>query len=368
MNKTAAVIVTCNSEAEIGPCLDAALAWLDEIVVIDNASLDRTGDEVRKRPSVRWIRNSSNRGFAAAVNQGVSSLSAGCVLLLNPDAVLLTGIEPLVEACRQPGVAAAAGKLVGGDGRPQAGFSVRRFPTPWSLSFEILGLNRLWPSNPVNKRFRCLDMNCNTAADVEQPAGAFLLIRRDVWLELNGLDEEFYPLWFEDVDLLKRVQDRGYRVAYVPSVGARHAGGHSVRKIPRERRDIYWYANLLRYSSKHFAASRRRAVCGVLLLGSMVRMVSGFLLERNLKPFNTYGAVMRLAFKHLVGGQMWRSGEAPSSGETVAQEEHEITESCSEQNHAHGTQRFRLGHHRDLQQRPVHSKMPRVGAGPKTPG
>ena len=64
---------------------------------------------------------------------------------------------------------AAAGKLTGSQGRPQTGFSVRRFPTPLSLSFEVLGLDRIWPANPVNRRYRCLDLNLEAPADVEQP-------------------------------------------------------------------------------------------------------------------------------------------------------------------------------------------------------
>ncbi len=77
----------------------------------------------------------------------------------------------------------------------------------------MLGLNRLWPGNPVNRRYRCLDLDLEAAADVEQPAGAFLLIRRDAWQALGGFDEGFHPIWFEDVDFLKRARDAGYRRA-----------------------------------------------------------------------------------------------------------------------------------------------------------
>ena len=299
MNQTGAVIVTYNSEAEIGPCLDAALPRLGEIVVVDNGSKDGTREEVLKRPKVRYVANATNRGFAAAVNQGIAALETPLVLLLNPDAVLLTGVESLVEACWQAGVAAAGGKLVDDLGRPQVGFCVRRFPTPLTISLEVLGVNRLWRGNPVNRRYRCLDLDLNAPADVEQPAGAFLMIRRDSWEAVGGFDEGFQPLWFEDVDFLKRLQDHKHRVLYVPFAAARHQGAHSAGRLPREEREIYWYASLLRYCSAHFHPFGRRTVCGALLLGSILRMAVGVVSGGTLLPVKIYGKVMRLGFSRL---------------------------------------------------------------------
>src|SRR5882757_4303357 len=95
------VIVTYNSEAEIGPCLDAALATDAEVVVIDNASSDGTLEQVR-RCGATLIANPVNRGFAAAVNQGIRAIGADFILLLNSDAVLQTGLEALRRAREAP--------------------------------------------------------------------------------------------------------------------------------------------------------------------------------------------------------------------------------------------------------------------------
>src|SRR5262249_19570868 len=105
------VIVTYNSAAEIGPCLDAALGTGAQVVVIDNASTDRTVPEIARR-GVQLIANSTNRGFAAAVNQGFRVLNCTYVLLLNPDAVLQTSLEPLRHACDLPRAAGAGGCLL----------------------------------------------------------------------------------------------------------------------------------------------------------------------------------------------------------------------------------------------------------------
>jgi N-acetylglucosaminyl-diphospho-decaprenol L-rhamnosyltransferase len=79
MTRTGIVIVTYNSEAEIGGALDAALATGAEVVVVDNASRDGTLTEIALR-SVHLISNPVNRGFAAAVNQGITVLSTPYIL------------------------------------------------------------------------------------------------------------------------------------------------------------------------------------------------------------------------------------------------------------------------------------------------
>ncbi|MBI3472472.1 MAG: glycosyltransferase family 2 protein [Candidatus Solibacter usitatus] len=271
------VIVTFNSEGHIGACLDACLAHCapdETVLVVDNASQDATLEEVRRR-GVALIANPENRGFAGAVNQGVRASSSDLILLLNPDAVLETGLDPLRRACAQSGVAGAGGKLVDGNRAVQAGFTVRRLPTATALLFEVLGINRLWPGNPVNWHYRCCDLDLEKPGRVEQPAGALLMFRREVWQEIGGFDETFFPLWFEDVDFCRRASDRGYSWSYIPSVVARHAGGHSLVKISLEQRQLYWYGSLLRYSSKHFRPWSHWVVCFGILVGSVARMVAG---------------------------------------------------------------------------------------------
>src|SRR5262249_34250098 len=186
------------------PCLDAALP-AGAFIVVDNASGDGTLEQVRRR-GVRLIANSLNRGFAAAVNQGIRAIGSDLVLLLNPDAVLKTSLEPLRLACAAPKAGAVGGKLVDSNRIVQTGFTVRRLPTPLALALEVLLLNRLWPGNPVNWHYRCYGFDHDKLTEVEQPAGAFLMFRREVWEDLGGLDEQFYPVWFEDVDFCKRLR------------------------------------------------------------------------------------------------------------------------------------------------------------------
>ena len=128
------------------------------------------------------------------------------------------------------------------------------------------------------------------------------MFRREVWQQLGGLDEAFYPIWFEDVDFCKRLRDHGYQVYYEPRAVAVHRGGHSIQKILLEKRELYWYGSLLKYSFKHFARGVSRLLCLAVIVGSLLRMIMGMALERSLKPLAVYGGVMRLAGNYLLFG------------------------------------------------------------------
>jgi len=300
---TGIVIVTYNSAAEIGGCLEAAAKTGAEIVVVDNASSDGTVEEVRRR-GVRVIANSENRGFAAATNQGFVVLKHAYVLLLNPDAVLKTDLQPLIRACDMPGAAGAGGQLIDSEGRPQIGFMARSLPTAATLVLESLLLNRICPNNRVNRRYRGVGLDYSRQLVVEQPAGAFLMIRRAVWEELGGFDEGFYPLWFEEVDFCRRAADRGYRMYYEPEAVAKHTGGHSLGALALGARRFYWYRSLLKYSAKHFGSRDFRAVCLAVAAGSVFRGIAESVLTRRFKPIEAYGKVVRLAAQSFVFG--WR--------------------------------------------------------------
>jgi GT2 family glycosyltransferase len=303
MHEIGIIIVTYNSAAEIGPCLDHAISAGGEIVVVDNASSDATVAEVKKR-NVRLISNIQNRGFAAAVNQGFTVLNCTYVLLLNPDAVIQSSLIPMRDACDLPGSAGAGGLLLDGAGRPQSGFMVRSLPTPGTLILEALVLNRVWPGNPVNQNYRDLGRDYSVQSEAEQPAGAFLMVRKVVWQELGGLDEAFFPLWFEDVDFCRRIRDRGYRLYYVPQAVAIHTGGHSIPRLPVEKRVFYWYRSFLRYSYKHFRPTAFRVVCLAVVTGSVLRGVVESVWRLSWRPFAGYARVALLAGRGLVSGSL----------------------------------------------------------------
>jgi GT2 family glycosyltransferase len=299
MARVAIVIVTWNSAAEIGGCLDA-LAGLPadqiDVVVVDNASADATREKVAAH-GVRLIANSTNAGFAAAVNQGVRASSAPLILLLNPDAHLRGGLDALAARFDDPTTGVAGGLLLGESGNPQKGFMARNLPTPAALIFEVLGINRIWPRNPVNWHYRCRGLDPMTAALVDQPAGAFLMFSRDVWQRVGGFDERFHPIWFEDVDFCARVKAAGFRIWYEPDAVAKHTGAHSIRALPLENRERYWYGSLLEYAAKHFSSVSFRTICLAVAAGAAFRAAG--VPRRGPRAFAVYGSLAGLALGRL---------------------------------------------------------------------
>jgi GT2 family glycosyltransferase len=228
------------------------------------------------------------------------------VLLLNPDAQLRGGLDAMAAACRLPRAGGAGGKLMDSEGHPQVGFMVRQLPGPMVLILEILLLNRIWPNNPVNRRYRGLQVNYNMRIPVEQPAGAFLMVPKAVWQELGGFDESFFPLWFEDVDFCRRAIDRGYQFFYVPEAVAEHRGGHSISQLSVEKRRVYWYGSLLRYSAKHFRPLAFRSVCLATVAGSLLRILGETVLQGSFQPLAAYWKVVRHASRCFLFG--WGDG------------------------------------------------------------
>ena len=294
--------MTYNSAEMIERCIESCGDL--PVVVIDNASKDATCQLVRRHKAVTLIANPVNYGFAHAVNQGVSALDTALILLLNPDAELQTSVEKLEAACLKDGTGLAAGQLTDQQGKPQRGFALRRFPTALTLIFEVLGINRVIPVNSLNRSYRCLNQDFSKPAEAEQPPGAFLMFRREVWQELGGFDTQFSPLWFEDVDFCKRAHDLGLKIQYVPDVIVRHQGGHSIAGLPWECRELFWYVSLLRYASKHFRPHAFRWVSAAVVLGSLFRTAAGVMTRQSLVPVTVYAKIGRLAVRSIFSGRV----------------------------------------------------------------
>jgi N-acetylglucosaminyl-diphospho-decaprenol L-rhamnosyltransferase len=290
--RCSAIIVTYNSGASIRACLEALAAppgpataalAVDapeecETIVIDNASADDTlqhlEEFVASRP-VRLIANERNLGFAAAVNQGAREASGEVLLILNPDAIAQPGaVAALLRCMDSSGAAAVGGALIGDDGKPERGFTFRRLPTPATLCYEALLVNRLLPRNAVNRQYRCLDADYAQQQDVEQPAGACLAVSRTMWEKLGGFDEQFFPVWFEDVDFCKRLRDQGRRMVYCPEARFQHRGAHSVGQLSFRARQIFWYGNMLLYAEKHFSKGQVRHLRLAIVGGMLLRAVA----------------------------------------------------------------------------------------------
>jgi GT2 family glycosyltransferase len=204
------------------------------------------------------VRNSANRGFAAAVNQGFAQTTATYVLVLNPDVRVLPGsVETLARFLDAHPKAGAAGGYVNDKYLP------RDLPTSTILIKENLGFPaRRFPSRP------------NGSVEVEQPAAAALMIRRDAYDEIGGFDERFFPAWYEDVDFCRRLKSAGWEIYFLPDAEFQHAGGYSVNAMGTAGFLEAYYHNQLRYAQKHFGAAARLGIRASIMGGMLIRMVA----------------------------------------------------------------------------------------------
>lgn len=277
MAKPSVVVIAHNSDGCVESCLQALCAeagW--EILLIDNASVDETRERARRfAHRVQVIANAENRGFAGAVNQAVKLAGGDAIVVMNPDVVAERGaLDRLAEALADGKTGAAGGLLRDERGSQQRGFVVRHFPTLAGMLGEVLLLNRLWPSNPWNRYYRCLEMDYQCRQEVDQPAGAALAFRREAWEQARGLDEDFYPVWFEDVDFCLRLRQLGWRIVYCPEAVFRHGGGHSINRLSLWERQSYWYANLLRYFRKHHGPGSVALLRMGITVGMILRSIA----------------------------------------------------------------------------------------------
>lgn len=271
------LVVTWNSARWIDGCLtsiEAACGDLPhEVIVFDNASSDRTLDEVA-RFGGQVVRSETNVGFAAGVNRALAESVGRYVFLLNPDCDLAPGaLATLFDFLEtHTDVAATVPLLDDASGDSQREFQLRRFPTLQSFIAEILLLDELFPNSKAVVAYRYRDLDLTKPQPIEQPAAAALLIRRHVVEEVGPFDESFSPAWFEDVDYCRRLAEAGHSIWIVPAAHARHSGGSSLEAMPFGDFIDIWYRNMWRYATKWFKPADREGLRWVIIGGMLLRL------------------------------------------------------------------------------------------------
>jgi len=206
-------------------------------------------------------------------------------------------VHDFLEA--HPKAAVAAPLLANDDGGSQREFQLRRLPTYWSLAAEIFAVGRFFPRATARHRYRHLDLG--QPQRVEQPAGAALMIRREVFEEIGPLDAQFSPAWFEDVDYCARLAAAGKEVWVVPAASARHAGGASLEYLSFASFQELWYRNMWRYAQKWLRPGEAEALRWTIITGMAVRVVAALIgaAHRDVGPLRAaraYATVLGKAF------------------------------------------------------------------------
>lgn len=251
--KLSVIIVSWNVREDLIRCLESLYKYPAsdfEVIVVDNASTEGTVEAVKSEfPEVILIANSHNRGFAAAINQGIDNSQAEYILLLNPDTVVyqnsLNGLIRFMDKNKNVGVCGP--QLLNGDGTIQ--LSARRFPTFRGALYRHTAFRYLRIFRNEYKKWLMKDFDHRIQKDVDQVMGAALMTRRSVVEQVGRMDESFF-MYYEEVDLCYRIKQAGWRIVYVPEAEITHLGGRSAGQIPAAKR-IMAMTSLLKFFRKH---------------------------------------------------------------------------------------------------------------------
>lgn len=266
--------------ADMGEMTLACVSELDDtpvarVIVVDNAFGGDAGEsreDLGKLATV--IPLDAPHGFAASNNRGLCVGDAPYVLLLNSDILVRPdAVEALVRALGDdPSAVAAGGRLVDPETlATQPGYRPRPFPSMANFVVILLGVEELWPGNPVTRRYHGAQIDDERVQAVEQPAAAALLVRRAEIEAIGGFDERFW-FWFEDSDLLLRLSSRG-RILYVPRAVFRHLGGGTFRRWSKSEHIRSIHHGMLHYADAHFSRLERLMLGAVVLAISLPRIV-----------------------------------------------------------------------------------------------
>ncbi len=235
------IVINWNGAAFLDACLRALQSQVtpqDQIIVVDNRSIDASVELVRSRfPHVALICNARNMGYAGGANVGLRAARGDVLILLNPDVEVQAGwLVALKAACNDERIGVAGCKLLypGGEIVQHAG-GIINFPL----------------ATADHHGYRQRDEGqWDQPCEVDYVTGAALALRRDVLDTVGFFDEEFYPAYYEEVDFCFRAREAGYAVRYVPQAVAIH---HE-HAVVGEESDLYlrcFHRNRLRFVLKH---------------------------------------------------------------------------------------------------------------------
>ncbi|HEV3261711.1 MAG TPA: glycosyltransferase, partial [Gemmataceae bacterium] len=211
---TSIVIVTHNELAYTRQCIESIRQYTDEpyeLVFVDNGSTDGTPDYLRSLPDVKVLVNQENRGFPAAVNQGIEAATGKQILLLNNDTLVTTGwLRCLLQALHSDshiGLAGPCSNQVSGEQEVRVRYD------------DLGGLDGFaWDWSKAHDQQR---------VDTDRLVGFCLVIRRELIDTIGLLDERFGIGCFEDDDYCRRALQAGYRAVIARDAFVHHFGGRT---------------------------------------------------------------------------------------------------------------------------------------------
>jgi len=253
------IIVNYNSTDYLLKCLESIFANTGKadvnVIVVDNNSQNQVEQIAKIYPRVAFIQNTTNIGFAAAINQGIRESNSKYILFLNPDThIVPVFFRPILQYMEtHPHTGILGPKILDTDGTVQG--SARAFPNALTALYgRSSPLTKYFPNNPVSRaNIMTIGINKKSPMEVDWVSGACMMARRQAIEEVGAMDEHFFMYW-EDADLCRRMWINGWKVIYLPEVSLYHHIGKSSDSRPL--RSIYhFHRSSFLYFDRH-ASSR----------------------------------------------------------------------------------------------------------------
>jgi GT2 family glycosyltransferase len=229
------IIVSFNTREILRECLQSvdreAAALSVEILVVDNNSSDNSSEMVEQDfPHVKLLRSGTNLGFGAANNIALQQARGRYFVLLNSDALFQPGALQLAirHMDESPDCGLGGARLIGRDGSWQP--SARCFHSLLGDAIVLTGLAAKYPESKLFGNFDRTWADQNQPAMVDWVPGAFAIIRPAAVAKTGFFDPDFF-LYYEEVDLCRRIKQSGYTIWYWPDVVVVHIGGESSRQL-----------------------------------------------------------------------------------------------------------------------------------------
>jgi GT2 family glycosyltransferase len=253
-------IVTYQARDYLRDCLNSLYAHAPngeyEIIVVDNHSTDGTIETLERQfPQVQLIKNPTNNGFTAPMNQALRQAQGQYLLQLNPDTIVHDqALNQLIQFMQShPKVGICGPKVLNTDGSLQKPCR-RGESTPWAVITYFLGLSSLFPKSKLFGGYLMNYLDEDEINEVDGVAGSCMLLRREVIDQIGYLDERFFA-YQEDADFCFQARQAGWKVYYVPTAQITHYGGQGGSRVQPYRSIFEWHRSYWLYYRKNLAAN-----------------------------------------------------------------------------------------------------------------
>ena len=294
-------VINYNTCDYLRHCLRSINGQTDRIIVVDNGSQDASVEVVsREFADIQLVALSTNQGFASAVNHAITACTTPFLLVLNSDTILHERAVHVLASylADNPHVAVAGPRLVNPDGSLQR--SCRRFPGSLAWFFDNNVVGEFLRSVPGIERFLLHAWSYDRVRPVPWVIGAALALRVQAVRDVGCFDEGFF-LYCEEIDLLRRLRDKGWQVHFVPQAEVTHVGGASSPEYGRS--EPHLIQSSLRFYDLHYGVIRvailralLRCKLGLRLIGSVTKWA----VARNGMERERRGAGVRLSMRLVV--------------------------------------------------------------------